>query len=81
MKLFQLADDAPVWYLLWSNQAALLSVVTILQGLLPFWNGIVPDRWFMLASAVISSTAFILRTIEQPKAKAKLEQKRRPTNV
>lgn len=81
MKRFQLADDAPVWYLLWSNQAVLLSVVTILQGLLPFWDGVVPDRWFMLASAIISSAAFILRNIQQPKAKAKLERKRRPTNV
>ncbi|WP_339885284.1 hypothetical protein [Vreelandella maris] len=81
MKRLQLTDDAPIWYLLWSNQATLLSAVTMLQGLMPFWEGIVPDRWFMLAGAIISSVAFILRNIEQPKAKAKLEQKRRPTNV
>lgn len=81
MKRIQLTEDAPVWYLLWSNQAAVLSAVTMLQGLLPFWNGIIPDRWFLIAGAVLSSAAFILRNIEQPKAKAKLEQKRRPTNV
>ena len=81
MSRIKLTEDAPVWYLLWSNQAALLSVVTMLQGLLPFWDGVVPDRWFMLAGAVISSAAFVLRNIEQPKAKAKLEQNRRPTNV
>ncbi|MGO1717867.1 MAG: hypothetical protein ACTHZY_11380 [Halomonas sp.] len=81
MSRVKLSKDAPVWHLLWSNQATLLSAITMTQGLLPFWDGIVPDRWFMLAGAVISSAAFILRNIEQPKAKAKLEQKRRPTNV
>lgn len=76
MKRIQLADDAPVWYALWSNQAAILSAITIAQGLLPFWNGIIPDRWFMIAGAVLSSATFILRQIDQPKAKAKLEAKR-----
>lgn len=81
MKRIQLAEDAPVWHRLWSNQASILSAVTILQGLLPFWDGIIPDQWFMLAGAVISSAAFILRNIEQPKVKAQLEQKRRQPNV
>ncbi|RUR38534.1 hypothetical protein [Vreelandella populi] len=72
----KLSDDAPVWHRLWSNQAALLSAITILQGLLPFWNGIVPDRWFMIGGAVLSTGAFILRNIEQPKLKAELAEKR-----
>lgn len=81
MSRIKLSGDAPVWYLLWSNQAAALSVITMLQGLLPFWNGIIPDRWFLVAGAILSSAAFILRNIEQPKAKARLEQKRRAPHV
>lgn len=72
----KLTEDAKVWYLLHSNQAAILSTITLIQGVLPFWNGIVPDRWFMIAGAVLSTAAFLLRNIEQPKAKAKLEAKR-----
>jgi len=75
MKL-KLADDASVWYLLWSNQAAILSVLTMIQGALPYWEGIIPDRYFMIAGAILSTLVLVLRNIEQPKAKAKLEAKR-----
>tara|TARA_R110000851_G_scaffold33896_4_gene90390 strand:+ start:779 stop:1024 length:246 start_codon:yes stop_codon:yes gene_type:complete len=80
MKRIQLAEDAQVWHRLWSNQASILSAVTIAQGLLPYWDGIIPDQWFMLAGAVISSAAFILRNIEQPKLKAEREVKRGQAN-
>ncbi|WP_252108977.1 MULTISPECIES: hypothetical protein [unclassified Halomonas] len=66
MKRIQLVDEAPVWYKLWSNQAALLAAVTLLQGLLPFWEGVVPSEWFQLAGAALASAAFVLRNIKQP---------------
>lgn len=75
MKRIQLTDEAPIWWRLWSNQAALLSAVTILQGLLPFWNGIVPDRYFMVAGAALSSAAFLLRNVKQPGLRNKLREK------
>lgn len=64
----QLADDAWQWHKLWSNHAGILATVTTAQALLPFWNGIVPDRWFVLAGAILSSAAVILRSIKQPNA-------------
>ncbi|WP_404463070.1 hypothetical protein LG331_09840 [Vreelandella aquamarina] len=76
MSRLRLTEDSSVWYLLWSNQAALLSVVTLLQGILPFWQGIIPSQWFIIAGACLSTAAIILRQIKQPKARAKLEEKR-----
>lgn len=72
----KLADDASVWYLLWSNQAAILSVLTMTQGALPYWEGVIPDRYFMIVGAILSTMVLILRNIEQPKVRAKLESKR-----
>ncbi|MGQ7286023.1 DUF7940 domain-containing protein [Vreelandella venusta] len=69
MKRIQLTEDAPIWYKLWSNQAALLSAITLLQGLLPFWKGVVPGEWFQIIGALLVSAAFILRNIKQPKLK------------
>ncbi|WP_252109066.1 MULTISPECIES: hypothetical protein [unclassified Halomonas] len=65
MKKPQLADDAHVWHRLWSNHAAILSAVTTAQALLPFWDGIIADRYFVLAGAMLSSAAVILRSLKQ----------------
>ncbi|MBZ5486919.1 hypothetical protein HW452_05205 [Halomonas aquamarina] len=66
MNRIRLTEDAKVWHRLWSNQATLLAAVTLLQGLLPFWEGVVPGQWFQAAGAVLASAAFVLRNIEQP---------------
>lgn len=76
MKSIKLSDDASVWYLLWSNQAAILTALVTIQGALPYWEGVIPRQWFVIAGAVLSTSILVLRSVEQPKAKAKLEAKR-----
>ena len=68
MKRIELTEEAKsgAWLRLWSNQAALLSAITLLQGLLPFWKGVVPGEWFQIAGAVLASAAFVLRNVKQP---------------
>lgn len=73
MKRVQLTEDAKVWHRLWSNQAAILSAITTAQALLPFWQGVVPDQYFVIAGAVLSSLAFILRNIKQPGLQGKVK--------
>lgn len=81
MKRPALTEDASIWYLLWSNQAALLSVMTTLQSMLPFWEGIIPDQWFIVVGAILASAVVILRNIKQPKNQERLERKRGKADV
>lgn len=75
----QLTDDARFWHRLWSNQAAILSVVVTLQSLLPLWQGIIPDRWFVILGALIGSAGALLRLLKQPaiedKVRGRIDQK------
>jgi len=49
----------------WSAQAAVVSVILGLQEALPAWEGIVPDDWFMYASAGLMTLSIVFQGLKQ----------------
>lgn len=57
--------DASQWHKKWSTWAGLLSALSAVQELLPLWEGIIPDGYFLIASAVLATAIPVLTSIKQ----------------
>ena len=57
--------DASQWYKKWSTWTAILSALSAVQEALPVWEGIVPDGYFLIASAVLATAIPVLTSIKQ----------------
>jgi hypothetical protein len=57
--------DADQWYKKWSTWAGVLSALSAIQELLPLWEGIIPDGYFLIASAALATAIPLLTSIKQ----------------
>ena len=57
--------DADQWHKKWSTWAAGLSALSAVQEVLPMWEGIIPEGYFLIASAVLATAIPVLTSIKQ----------------
>lgn len=49
----------------WSAQVAVAAAVVTLQELVPLWEGVLPDKVFVITGAVLATLSVVMQAIKQ----------------